>query len=182
METFQSLPGERLILTQSYRIPRCVHRVASQIVNRVKHRVLKEFQSRDEEGELKQYFSVDLLPMPKPDEDWLWLVRNRYMLTDLRNRLSDNGVVYSGSHGQSSIIESERKAIYVWEKLRAGKALVAEDIRDMYAKLRTRVQIKHGYKALSGAYDRDLLTLLELQRDHGLLVDGPGTRSSPPFP
>jgi superfamily I DNA/RNA helicase len=173
VETFQGLQGERLILTQSYRIPKVVHRVASQIVARVKQRVIKEFQSRDEEGELKHYSSVELLPIPKAGEEWLWLVRNRYMLNELRNRLSENGVVYSGSHGQSSIVESERKAIYVWEKLRAGKTQVAEDIRDMYAKLRTRVQIRHGYKALSDAYDRDLLTLLELQRDHGLLADGP---------
>jgi DNA helicase-2/ATP-dependent DNA helicase PcrA len=173
VETFQSLPGTRLILTESYRIPRAVHRVASQIVERVSQRVVKEFKSRDEEGVLKHYSSVELLPLPKSGEQWLWLVRNRYMLNDLRDRLSNNGVVYAGSHGQSSIYPAERKAIYMWEKLRAGKAIEAEDIRDMFEKLRGGAQIKRGYKTLPNAYDKDLLTMLELQRDHGLLADGP---------
>ncbi len=172
VETFQSLQGERLILDQSFRIPRIVHAHANAIVGRIKSRIPKEFKARDEEGVLKYYTSAQFLPTPKPGEDWLWLVRNRYMLGSLREQLLQQGVVYVGQHGFSSIYPTERDAIYTWERLRQGKAIDVETARDMYKKLRGDVQIKHGHKSISGARDDEMLTMEELRRDHGLRAEG----------
>jgi superfamily I DNA/RNA helicase len=107
----------------------------------------------------------------RPGEQWLWLVRNRYTLQPLRELLMARGVVFS-QHGVSSILESDRTAIYAWERLRTGKALPVPVLRDMYAKLRSGTQIARGHKLLPKAAEEDQLTLAQLKAAHGLLVEG----------
>ncbi len=48
-------PGDQIVLNQSYRIPRVVHEYGNKIINRVKYRVPKVWDSRPEEGELHFY-------------------------------------------------------------------------------------------------------------------------------
>lgn len=169
--SFMDLPGERRILTHSYRLPRVVHRLASDILPRIKTRVPKKFDPRDAEGRVTRHASIEALPITT-GQKWLFLVRNRYLLMGLRSSLDARGVVYS-MHGMSSIVPSERAVIYTWERLNKGMAIPATDIRDLYEKLRSRTQIKHGFKALPNVPDNLPLTHEQLRASHGLLVQGP---------
>jgi hypothetical protein len=133
--------------------------------------VEKRFASRDADGVVHRHASHESLPLD-PDDRWLWLVRNRYLLPPLRAHLMERGVVFT-MHGQSSVLESERDAIYCWERLRTGRAQSATAVRSMYAKLRTRTQVAHGHKLLPDvADDKTMLRMEQLRAEHGLMVDG----------
>jgi DNA helicase II / ATP-dependent DNA helicase PcrA len=171
VKIFMELPGERQVLNKSYRLPVSVHGLAQSIINRVKTRVLKRFSARDAPGHIHQHANVESLPVGKDDSKWLYLVRNRYLLQPLRQYLEHRGIVYS-QHGMTSIVESERNAIYDWEKLRAGQAVPVHRIRDVYGHLKTKTQIVRGHKLLPGIEEDAKLMMVELAEYHGLLAQG----------
>jgi len=168
--SFMDLPGERRVLAHSYRLPRAVHRLASDILPRIKVRVPKEFSPRDGQGRIVRHASAESLPVTA-GQKWLFLVRNRYLLAGLRSSLDARGVVYS-MHGMSSVVTSERAVIYTWERLNKGMAVPVTDIRDLYEKLRSKTQVKHGFKTLPNVPDNISLTHEQLRASHGLLVQG----------
>jgi len=170
VQYFMNLAGERRVLSQSYRLPRSVHKLASSIIHRVKDRIVKPFSPRDAEGEVRYHPSVESLPR-LGDGQWLWLVRNRYLLSGLRNTLQQQGIVFS-SHGYSSINAKERDAIYDWERLRAGKSLAVHRIRDVYSHLKSKTQLKHGFKLLPNIDEDAQLLMVDLVENYGLLATG----------
>lgn len=170
VEVFMTLPGERRVLSKSYRLPSVIHTLSGRILTRIKSRVAKEFAPRGEGGEVRQHANVTSLSV-KSGENWLWLVRNRYLIPPLREVLELNSVVYT-QHGFSSINETERDILYDWERLRAGKPVVAGRVRVIYKNLKTKTQVAHGFKALPGIEDETPLTMEQLRTHHGLLADG----------
>jgi DNA helicase-2/ATP-dependent DNA helicase PcrA len=163
------LPGERRVLGHSYRLPRTIHALAVRIVARIHHRIEKEFDPRDAEGDVHRY-AAGSVPTVREGESWLWLVRNRYLLASLKEVLEQRGVVYS-QHGVSSIWDADREAIYDWERLQAGKPVSAARVRALYKRL-PRGGVVHGQKALPGLADGTPLTLADLRAHHGLLTRG----------
>jgi superfamily I DNA/RNA helicase len=171
VEEFMRVEGERIVLNHSYRIPRAVHALSARVLSRITTRVQKAFTPRDADGLVARHASHTSIPL-LPDDQWLWLVRNRYLLSPLRTYLMERGVVFT-MHGQSSVLESERDAIYTWERLRAGRARSVVEVRALYAKLRGNTQVRHGHKLLPEvANDDTLLTIAQLRAEHGLMVDG----------
>lgn len=168
VEVFQDLPGVRHVLDHSYRLPRTIHGLAMRILQRIKHRVPKQFNPRDADGIIYKHTSSDSLII-RPGEQWLWLVRNRYLIGELRAQLEQLGIAYQ-CHGSSSISDSDREAIYAWERLRTGKTVTAVQARDMYKHLRSKTQVRHGHKLIPGVFDDAQLTMMELRGLHGLLV------------
>jgi DNA helicase-2/ATP-dependent DNA helicase PcrA len=167
VKMFMTLEGERKVLEQSYRLPRRIHRLATLMAAQIKQRVPKEFKPRDEDGEIHRHATVEGLDLSK--DGWLWLVRNRYLISGLRDHLDQAGVVY-GMHGRSSIIDNERDAIYTWERLRAGKKVRGEDARLVYKYLRALTQIKRGHKLLPHLGDEHMVSMKDLREEHGLLA------------
>lgn len=164
-----NLEGERRILTQSFRLPRVVHALSNRIIKRVKNRVTKEFKARDAEGLIKRHANVDGVDLGS--EKWLWLVRNRFLLPALIQSLEQKGIVYT-QHGLNSIRDAERDAIYDWERLRAGRSIPVGRVRDIYSFLKTKTQIKHGFKLLPDVDETTSLSIAELEKNHGLLAKG----------
>lgn len=169
VSTFIGLEGDKRVLAQSYRLPRRIHRLASLMAQQIKARVLKEFLPRDAEGSIHRHATVQGLDLSQ--DGWLWLVRNRYLLSSLREHLEQSGVVY-GLHERSSIIESERDAIYSWERLRAGRKITGQAARQVYRLLRSGTQIRRGFKLLPMLGDAALVSMQELRNEHGLLAEG----------
>jgi superfamily I DNA/RNA helicase len=170
VQSFMSLTGDRRVLGHSYRLPRAVHGLAQRLATRIKQRVPKQFTAREEQGSIVQHASAESLQVGA-GEQWLWLVRNRYLLGNLQRALELQGVVYS-QHGTSSIYEKERAAIYTWERLRAGKPQTVHAVRDLYSFLLTRSQVAHGHKLLPGIEEDAHLSEARLRAKHGLLAQG----------
>lgn len=168
---FIALPGERVVLQQSHRLPRAVHALAAQVVARIRERVPKQFESRAEEGAVVRHTTAEAITVAK-DERWLWLVRNRYLLPTLAQSLEQRGIVYSRHGLGSSINDTDRLAIYTWERLRAGRTVTVENARTMYSLLRTRAQVAHGQKLLPAFDDTATVDLAQLRAAGGLLADG----------
>ncbi len=170
VEIFMGLSGERRVLSKSHRLLRAVQGVSNEILKRIGTRVEKEFEPRGEGGEVRQHATTESLKVGK-DENWLWLVRNRYLIPKLRETLEQRGIVFS-QHGESSITESDRDAIYDWERLRAGHSVPAARVRVVYKKLATKLQVAHGHKLLPNVQDATVLSMNHLREHHGLKVDG----------
>jgi superfamily I DNA/RNA helicase len=51
--------GEQTVLAQSYRIPKKIHDLSTRVVSRIKYRVEKEWEPRDEEGVVAAYQRVE---------------------------------------------------------------------------------------------------------------------------
>ncbi len=47
-----NMDGTRTVLNKSYRLPQLIHDKANQLINRIKHRVDKEWSARSEDGQL----------------------------------------------------------------------------------------------------------------------------------
>lgn len=169
VDYFMRLQGERRVLSHSYRLPRRIHSLSQRVVRRIRDRVQKEFSGREEEGEVLRHAHMDGIDLAAGTQ-WLWLVRNRYLIPRLRGWLENRGVIFM-QHGASSVTDSDRDAIYTWERLRAGKMVEATSVRTMYAKMVSGEHIKRGYKLLPGVDDRAPITLADLQASHGLVAD-----------
>ena len=102
LSTFLSLFGiakEKIILNQSYRVPRAIHKVALDIIDKLKLRISKPYQPTPDEGQVTSYASwADFVSMcnknrykDKPDK-WLILARNNSQLDHARLTLSDIGI------------------------------------------------------------------------------------------
>lgn len=167
VDSFMKLDGERRVLHQSYRLPRAVHDCSRRVLGRIKTRVAKHFSPRDADGRIVQHAAAEGLVLG--EAKWLWLVRNRFLIPQLKNLLEQQGVVYN-QHGSSSIVESDRTAIYCWERLRAGKPQSVTVVRDMYQKFMSGTQLKRGHKLLPGIPDHKMLSLADLRSAHGLLI------------
>jgi DNA helicase II / ATP-dependent DNA helicase PcrA len=168
VDLFQSIEGTREVLGLSYRLPRAVHALALQLLTRIKKRLPKDFRPREADGAVYRHATHEGLKIA-PEDQWLWLVRNRYLLNRLRMHLEEIGIVYT-NYGASSVVDSERDAIYAWERLRAGKQVLVTQARDLYSFLKSKVHIAHGHKLIPNVPDDLPVSMDALREKHGLLV------------
>lgn len=169
LETFLSLEGDQEVLGQSYRVPRAVQRVADLLISKVKRRFPKEWEPRDDEGELDRCFEV---PDLRDETDVLILARNNFILIEMEGELRRRGVLYKIGE-RCSVAASTADAIVYWERLRSGRTVTGAEARKVYAKMSARKGVAHGHKTIKGVEDEDEVDLQKLKTDHGLLVDGP---------
>jgi DNA helicase-2/ATP-dependent DNA helicase PcrA len=103
-KAFLDFPGEDLVLSQSYRIPRAVHRVAERVASQISQRHPKAYRPRQEEGRAYRLHA-------SLEETWLWLEEamavteagkkalilapHRYMLDPVRKALLEAGAAYA---------------------------------------------------------------------------------------
>jgi DNA helicase-2/ATP-dependent DNA helicase PcrA len=159
-------PGEQIVLDQSYRIPRIVHEYSNKIVNRIKYRVPKTWNSRPEEGELRfyqRYTDVNLV-----DGTWLILAPTNYLLNSVHDYLKSMGILFE-RNGIRSIGEGPIEAVYAWEDLRKGKLIGTKEIKSLYAYLGTE-SIQRGFKKFVGEPE-EVYDFERLQREGGLVAD-----------
>lgn len=166
VDSFLGLEGERIVLGQSYRLPRSVHALCSGISARIKHRFPKQWAPRDEQGSIEQLALLENLRWQ--DGTYLMLARNRYLLERLQAFAHESGIPYIIGN-KSSIDMDAVRAIVCWERLRLGKAMDADEVRNVYQYLSTGTGVRRGFKKLKDA--QGLLTMADLKADFGLLRD-----------
>jgi len=157
-------PGDQIVLDQSYRIPKIVHDYSNKIINRVKYRVPKTWNPRQEEGELhfyQRYTDVNLI-----DGTWLILAPTNYVLSGVHDYLKSMGILFE-RNGIRSIGEGTVEAVYAWEDLRKGKEIGSKEIKALYSYLGSD-GIARGFKKFVG--DPEETYSMERLRNEGGLI------------
>lgn len=121
---FRNLKGHVEVLPQSYRIPRSVHDIADEIVNRIHNRMPKKYLPRQEEGIVEFHQTYDDIDLTSGS--WLLLSRNTFHLGPLAELARQQGVAYS-YRGHSSTNKKYIRAIQLWEGMRKGVELTTEE-------------------------------------------------------
>jgi DNA helicase-2/ATP-dependent DNA helicase PcrA len=166
IDSLFALEGETIVLEQSWRVPAAIHRLADSVVRRIRQRFEKKWLPRDYEGEVHTYASAEHVPLH--EGEWLVLASSNYLLKPIAENLRSRGLLYEKS-GYSSVPETVLNAVYGWERLRAGKAVPADQVACVYRMLPTTA-VKTGHRTFKGDPD-SLFKMDDLRNNFGLTVD-----------
>lgn len=119
---FVQLEGKVKVLNQSYRIPKNIYATASSIIDKVKIRRQKVWNSKSEKGKVTYHTTTDSIDMNKGT--WLVLGRNSYLIDKVEEQCRREGLIYE-RNDRKSVKENSLSAIQNWEKLRTGESLEA---------------------------------------------------------
>ena len=158
-------PGEQIVLNQSYRIPRVVHTYSNQIADRIKYRIPKQWNPREEEGELHFYQKYSDVTLE--EGSWLILAPTNYVLNGVHDYLKSLGVLFE-RNGVRSIGETTVEAVYAWESIRKGKAISSKEIKALYTYLGPEY-VARGFRKFSGDSE-ETYTIERLRAEGGLLA------------
>ena len=157
-------------LTQSYRIPRSVHRLASVISERIGGRLEKEFEPREEEGMVEYTYHLDSIPFQ--EGTWTVMCRTNFYVIELAKWFRKSGFKYS-VRGYPSISDKLVGNILTWNDLCQDKSVGLERIRQLYSALPKQgkdAKLKRASSKLLDALDPEaLIGMAQLQNDLGLL-------------
>lgn len=162
-----NMKGQTTVLGQSWRVPRQVQDRANDVVSRINKRWEKDWAPRDSDGTITRV--RDIYSADYSGKDILILVRNEFLLRDIRDKLKDEGIVYE-YHGHPSIKERYLEAAEYWEQLRRGEDITGAEARRVYTLMSVGLGVKRGFKTLPGLQDDDPVTLSDLRSSHGLLI------------
>jgi DNA helicase-2/ATP-dependent DNA helicase PcrA len=168
VEKFINLEGNIIQLTQSYRIPKAVHKVAEDVIKRVKERRTKKWIPREEEGSINYHRSYEHIDFS--EGEWLILARNNYLLNNVQMHLRSLGYLYQRNNALS-VNENLLLAIKSWEMLRKGEAVSFERVKSIYSYMSVGKGIERGKKRLTHADTDSFYTMENLKNSHGLLVN-----------
>jgi len=168
VDQFINLPGGSETLSQSYRVPRSVHRIAEGVVKRINRRFPKKYEPKTEEGIVSRISTLASVDMA--EGSWLVLSQAGYLLQPVVADLKANGYLFN-YRGHRSISSRISDAVNGWEQLRKGNQVTGEVARKIYGFMSIKTRITRGFKKLPGLLDEDLVTLGQLQSNHGLLID-----------
>ena len=155
---------------KSRRVPRSVHRVALNILNRIGERREKNWEPRDEEGEVHHNASMEDIDFTKGK--WMILGRTNKLCEKATDHLYRQGLRYE-YEGDKYLDKNSMLAYSTWKRLNNGASIDSKDVKVMYSFLKVKLgHLKRGFssgKTLDGVYS---VTLEELKQNHGLLVEG----------
>lgn len=170
VQTFLALEGERTTLGHSYRLPRAVFDLSQRCIKQVPNRFAKDVTPRDEPGKVEWHNMMASLPPIEAGRSYLFLARNVYLLGDLEDYLTVQGVPFLRRGGQSSVSRKHVRAIQAWEQLRKGQPVTGEEASAVYEWLKVGHGVKRGHKGTEFEPE-DLYSMQRLREHHGLLTD-----------
>lgn len=169
VEQFIHKPGKVTVLDRSYRIPLSHHNISQQLIRKIIDRRPKEFLPRDEQGVVRWHRHSEEVDISQGD--WLLLSRTRSGVKKLENEVRQRGMIYSCEEGSSD--EKAREAVYLWEQLRAGKRISAEEVRRVYAMMLPQKEVDPKHRLLPKVDHEHWLSIDDLVAEHGLLTTAP---------
>lgn len=157
-------------LTQSYRIPRSVHRLANTVSRRITGRLEKEFQPREEEGLVDYVYHLEDIPVN--EGSWTVMARTNYQVRELAKWFRASGFKFS-MKGYASISEKLVGNILAWEDLCQDKTIGLQRLRQLYTGLPKQGEdaaLRRGAtKLLDAIHPEAEVGMQQLQSDYGLL-------------
>ena len=163
-ETFINLEGERVILQQSYRVPKNIFNVANRIIKKVKNRVEKNWIPKEQLGQVNYHWEIDRVNLSKGE--WLILTRTNLILEKIAYYLDQNNF-YFQRRNSTPRVQNIYALIENWNKLREGTPLHYNDYKKITNKMSKNVDIKlMKHMSKEKFYDIDTL-----KKDYGLKTD-----------
>jgi len=170
VKQFINMSPNRIVLEQSYRLPKKVFDVAQRIVGRIKDRVPKTYRPTDKEGSVRYHYGVSTLPLHTGS--WTIMCRINSYVTSMAKEIEEMGYYYS-LKGHAPITKEQAATIQTWRELAAGRAVDLYRIREMYEavpKQGDKAVVKRGAKKLLDAADPEgMLKMSDLVNEYGLL-------------
>lgn len=160
VDQFLNIKAARQVLPVSHRLPREVFALATTVADRIQRKFPKAWEPASHSGHVHHIAGLDHLDLRQPGT-WYLLARNRCFTADYVTLCREQGVPFATVEGPSVAPEHVR-AIVVWERLRQGKRVPAQDVREV-----ARFIPRWGFKLEHGSY-----TLEELRGEHGLPATG----------
>jgi len=162
VDSFITQTGKILNLTQSVRIPKKIHEYAMKIIERVSHRLPKNWQPKAHEGLITKHWNFEDINMK--NGNWLVLTRTRHQLKPIEDILKEKGLYFENRFGKSYEKQIQEAAAN-WEHLRQGQLMHGKDIEKIALYMSNTNWDKKKLKALvkDSFYGLDVL-----HRDYGL--------------
>jgi len=165
VDSFITLQGKFINLTQSYRTPAKIHEIAMKIIGKVRNRIPKLWKPKMKEGKVSVY--SDFRDIDMSHGEWLVLTRTRSLLDELEEVLYQKGYFYKNKFKkayESDLYES----ITHWERWRKGGTLDYQTISQIFTYMSPRQLEKEKLAVM----DKDnLYSLKECQDKYGLKTD-----------
>jgi DNA helicase-2/ATP-dependent DNA helicase PcrA len=166
-----NLSGHVDVLGQSYRVPKTVAKLAGEVVGRIGNRRPKEWKPRDVPGEIHHVHGIDQIDMGTGT--WLLLARNGHLLKRYESYCTMQGYLFN-SPNVALLRGPAWECVRMWERLRAGKAVLVTEAVAIYEFMNVRERVTFGYKGrlvkLAKASPQASITMAELQADYGLIT------------
>ena len=173
VKEFINISPNRIVLDQSYRLPRQVFAIGERIVRRIKDRVPKYYQPTDEEGLLRSHYSLYTVPLDRGS--WTIMARTNFFVAEIAKVIHGMGYYYSVK-GSAPITPAQSRAIQTWRDLCGGAKVELPRVKEFYdiaPKQGDKAVVKRGArKLLEGVSPDGTLSLADLRREFGLLVMG----------
>ena len=136
-------------LTQSYRVPKSVHTLATKMAQSISNRIDKQYSPRDDEGERKV---LNFRPLNKELDtgDWLILCRTHEIVKQVCESLDRYGWLYK-CYGKSIVNDKIIEAIHSWTALQRGKEISGSRVDTVYSFMDS-TRIKRGHGTFKGAH------------------------------
>jgi len=165
------------VLSQSYRLPRSVWRLAKSITAKIEHRIPKEFHPREEEGSVQNIMRLGDAPLDQGS--WTIMARINSYCYEFADRLESMGYYYS-IKDKPSISPLMLQNMDTWKRLSTGGSVGLRFVRDLYGavpKTGDGAMVRRGStKLLDAADPESLLSYEDLCQHFGWL--GPQHLSS----
>lgn len=124
---FLNLHGNIHTLKQSYRLPYNFVKFARRITDKIKLRVNKEYEGKDEKGDIDLANSLEDLEINE-NETYLILSRNNCFLKSAEEWVQKQGLPYS-LKGQPMLTEEHVRTINFYESKRKSRVIMDQDER-----------------------------------------------------
>ena len=136
-------------LTQSYRVPKSVHTLATKMAQSISNRIDKQYNPRDDEGERKV---LNFRPLNKELEtgEWLILCRTHEIVKQVCESLDRYGWLYK-CYGKSVVNEKIIEAIVSWTRLQKGHEVSGARVDTIYSFMDS-TRIKRGHGTFKGSH------------------------------
>jgi len=170
-EIFIDLEGTFDPQTISRRVPKSIHKVAMSILDNIDYRKDKQWEPRNEEGEVienEMFEDIDF-----STGNWMILTRTNKQQEPLIRHLNNIGVRFDCN--QNELLPPDLlEAINVWNRLNQGASVEGQEAMKVYEFL-TKKEVRYRFGNGSSLKNVDSVDIDELQMNHGLKVRGDWT-------
>lgn len=139
-QTFTTLPGSRIVLEQSYRVPKVIHALAMELKTQIPDSVEKQYAPREEQGFLDFYGELEHVNMD--EGKWLVLCRNNYLVTFVEETCRKLGYWYASEFDPPSRCTNP---IVNWTRFLKGEVLTISELEEVLKMMGRTINIKKEY-------------------------------------